>query len=60
MSGRVSGLSAMLSFCPKCVIHYNCLLSSDKKPPEIEGMSLKVREASNYIAEKLKGAGGSG
>jgi hypothetical protein len=50
----------MLSFCPKCVIHYNCLLSSERKPPEIEGLVIKVREASNYIAEQLKGGGGGG
>jgi heterodisulfide reductase subunit D len=60
LEAKQTGAAAMLSFCPKCVIHYNCLLSSERKPPEIEGLVIKVREASNYIAEQLKGGGGGG
>jgi heterodisulfide reductase subunit D len=57
LEAKETGAEAMLTFCPKCLIHYNCLLSSEKKPPELEGLNLKVREASNFLAEKLKGSG---
>jgi heterodisulfide reductase subunit D len=57
LEAKETGAEAMLTFCPKCLIHYNCLLSSEKKPPELEGLNLKVKEASNFIAEKLKGTG---
>lgn len=46
----------MLTFCPKCLIHYNCLLSMEKKPVELENVELVVGDFSNFIAEQLKGA----
>jgi heterodisulfide reductase subunit D len=54
LEAKETGAEAMLTFCPKCLIHYNCLLSSDKKPPELDGLNLKVREGSNFVAERLK------
>ena len=57
LEAKATGAEAMLTFCPKCLIHYNCLLSSEKRPPELEGLNLKVKEASTFIAEKLKGSG---
>jgi heterodisulfide reductase subunit D len=45
----------MLTFCPKCLIHYNCMLSMEKRPPELENVDLTVGDFSNFIAEMLKG-----
>lgn len=56
---KETGAETMLTFCPKCLIHYNCLLSSEKKPPELNGLHVKVKEATNFIAESLKRDGGA-
>jgi Fe-S oxidoreductase len=59
LEAKETGAEAMLTFCPKCLIHYNCILSAEKKPPELEGLRIKVMEATNFIAESLRGSGGS-
>ena len=59
LEAKETGAETMLTFCPKCLIHYNCLLSSEKKPPELEGLHVKVKDATNFIAENLKRDGGA-
>ena len=59
IEAKETGAEIMLTFCPKCLIHYNCLLSSEKKPAEMEGLKVEVRDATNFIAENLKGGGGA-
>ncbi len=55
LEAKGTGTSAMLTFCPKCLIHYNCLLTMEKKPLELEKVEINVRDFSNFIAENLKG-----
>jgi Fe-S oxidoreductase len=55
LEAKGTNTSAMLTFCPKCLIHYNCLLTMEKKPSELEKVEIKVRDFSNFIAENLKG-----
>jgi len=31
---------------PKCLIHYNCVLTAEKKPEEIKDIDVKVKDAS--------------
>lgn len=52
---RDTGADAMLAYCPKCVIHYNCLRKSQKLPVEREQVDIPVREFSNVLAEYLDG-----
>ena len=57
LEAKGTGTDIMLTYCPKCMIHYNCLLASEKKPKEIEDLDIKVKDASIFIAEHLKGGG---
>ncbi|HUV24234.1 MAG TPA: (Fe-S)-binding protein [Methanomassiliicoccales archaeon] len=54
LEAKQTGADTMLTFCPKCVIHYNCLLSMEKKPIELEKIDIKVKDFSNFVAEHLK------
>ncbi len=56
LEAKGTDTSAMLTFCPKCLIHYNCLLKMEKKPAELEKADINVRDFSNFIAENLKGS----
>ncbi len=56
LEAKGTNTSAMLTFCPKCLIHYNCLLRMEKRPPELEKAEINVRDFSNFIAENLKGS----
>lgn len=47
----------MLTFCPKCVIHFNCLTKSPKFPLFQEKVKIKVRELGNVLAECIGGEG---
>lgn len=52
-----TGAQAMLTFCPKCVVHFNCLLNSPKSMIENEKLKIVVREFGNAIAERLQEGG---
>jgi heterodisulfide reductase subunit D len=52
---KATGADIMLSYCPKCLIHYNCLRTSEKLPIPREQVDIPVREFSNVVAECLKG-----
>ena len=56
LEAKGTNTGVMLTFCPKCLIHYNCMLSMEKKPVEFENVELVVRDFNNFIAEQLKGA----
>ena len=51
-----TGAEAMLTFCPKCVIHFNCLLSSPKLPVDRGKVKIAVRDFGVVIAERLEEA----
>lgn len=51
---KETGAEVMLTFCPKCIIHYNCLLEMRKLPIDRDQIEIKVRDFSNFIAEHLK------
>jgi len=52
-----TGAEMMLTFCPKCVIHFNCLANSPKLPVPEEKVKIVVREFGNILAERLKKGG---
>jgi heterodisulfide reductase subunit D len=54
LEAKGTGTDTMLTFCPKCLIHYNCVLDADKRPDEISDLKVKVRDASVFFAEHLK------
>jgi heterodisulfide reductase subunit D len=54
LEAKATGADTMLTFCPKCLIHYNCILTAEKRPEEIKDLKIKVKDASNFIAEHLK------
>jgi heterodisulfide reductase subunit D len=56
LEAKGTNTSAMLTFCPKCLIHYNCLLTMEKRPAELGKAEISVRDFSNFIAENLKGS----
>jgi heterodisulfide reductase subunit D len=55
LEAKGTGTDIMLTFCPKCLIHYNCVLGAEKRPDEISDLKVKVRDASVFVAEHLKG-----
>jgi Fe-S oxidoreductase len=55
LEAKATDTGTMLTYCPKCLIHYNCLLSMEKMPNEIEKLNIKVVDYSNYIAGNLMG-----
>jgi len=52
---KETGAEMMLTYCPKCLIHYNCLRTSEKLPIPREEIDIPVREFSNVVAECLFG-----
>jgi Fe-S oxidoreductase len=48
-----TGADTMLTFCPKCVIHFNCLLSSPRLPVDRGKVKILVRDFGVVIAERL-------
>ncbi|MDD1743168.1 MAG: (Fe-S)-binding protein, partial [Methanomassiliicoccales archaeon] len=56
LEARGTGTDTMQTICPKCLIHYNCVLSADKRPEELADIKVRVRDASVFLAESLKGA----
>lgn len=56
LEAKSTNTTAMLTFCPKCLIHYNCLLKMEKRPAELDKAEINVRDFSNFIAENLKGS----
>lgn len=55
IEAKKTGADVMLSFCPKCLIHYNCFLTMEKMPVEKENIDITVCDFSNFIAEHLDG-----
>jgi heterodisulfide reductase subunit D len=56
LEAKQTGAKVMLTFCPKCLIHYNCFLTMEKMPPELGKNDVVVRDCSNFIAEQLQGS----
>lgn len=54
-----TGADMMLTFCPKCAIHFNCLLSSPKLPVDRGKVKIVVRDFGVVIAERLGEGDGS-
>ncbi|MFP4546329.1 MAG: (Fe-S)-binding protein, partial [Methanomassiliicoccales archaeon] len=54
---KSTGAEAMLTYCPKCLIHYNCLRTMEKLPVPMEEIDIPIREFSNVIAECLESGG---
>jgi heterodisulfide reductase subunit D len=52
---KATGAEMMLTFCPKCLIHYNCLRTSEKLSVERESIDIPVRDFCNVAAECLDG-----
>jgi hypothetical protein len=44
----------MLTFCPKCEIHFNCA-THNKVPVEKSLVDIPVDDFTNFIAKALKG-----
>ncbi|MCQ5375350.1 MAG: (Fe-S)-binding protein [Methanomassiliicoccales archaeon] len=57
LEATATGADEMLTFCPKCVIHFNCLLKSPKLPVPHEKVKILVREFGNVLAEHLQKKG---
>ena len=51
---KSTGADAMLTFCPKCEIHFNCA-THNKVPVEKSLVDIPVDDFTNFIAKALKG-----
>ena len=60
LEAKQTGAKTMLTFCPKCIIHYNCFLTMEKMPAQLSKDDVKVRDCSNFIADHLQGNSGKG
>jgi heterodisulfide reductase subunit D len=54
MEAKKTGAETMLTFCPKCEVHFNCAIHN-KIPVEKSLVDIKIDDFTNLIAEALKG-----
>jgi len=52
---KATGAEMMLTYCPKCMIHYNCMRNFENITIPKEEIDIQVREFSNVVAERLNG-----
>lgn len=52
MEAKKTGADAMLTFCPKCEIHFNCAIHN-KVPVEKELVDIPIEDFTNIIARAL-------
>lgn len=50
---RATGADLMLTFCPKCLIHYTCLRTSPNLSVRRELVDIEVRDFCNVVAENM-------
>jgi Fe-S oxidoreductase len=56
MEAKKTGADAMLTFCPKCEVHFNCAVHN-KVPVDKELVDIPVEDFTNVIARALEKEG---
>ena len=55
VEAKGTNASAMLTFCPKCLIHYNCMLAMEKRPAELENVRYQGEGLQQFHRRELEG-----